>query len=225
MNILIVSATAKENGLATGLDVKKGIPIRVKEPFNHDVDVLVTGVGAVPTTFFLTKVVENYQLVINIGIAGSYNPIYSIGSVVCINEDTFGDYGIDDRGVFKSLCDVNINAKDEFPFLGDTLNNPWLKNALFEIKLPLVKGVTLSTASGSEEIIRKIKERWNADVETMESASVFYVCRLMDIKFVCLRSISNMVEPRDRSKWDFKNSINNLTHEVRRLINSITSDC
>ncbi len=224
MKILIVSATSKENGLATGLDVKKGIPIRVKEPFSHDVDVLVTGVGAVPTTFFLTKVVENYQLIINIGIAGSYNPSHSLGSVVCINEDAFGDYGIDDRGVFKSLFETNINAKDEFPFLGDTLNNPWLKDVFFETKLPLVKGVTLSTVSGSEEAIRKIKERWNADVETMESASVFYVCRLMDIKFVCLRSISNMVEPRDRAKWDLKNAINNLTQEVKYLINSIPSD-
>ena len=139
MKILIVSATAKENGLVTMFDIKKGIPIRLKQPFHHEVDVLVTGIGAVPTTFFLTKVVENYQLVINIGIAGSYNPIYSVGSVVCINEDAFGDYGIDDRGTFKSLCDVNIYAKDEFPFLDDTINNPWLKNALFEIKLPLVK--------------------------------------------------------------------------------------
>ncbi len=224
MKILIVSATAKENGLAMGLDAKKGIPIRVKESFNHEVDVLITGVGAVPTTFFLTKVVENYQLVINIGIAGSYNPIYPIGSVVCINEDTFGDYGIDDRGAFKSLFETNINAKDEFPFLGDTLHNPWLKDTFFETKLPLVKGVTLSTVSGSEEAIHIIKARWNADVETMESASVFYVCRLMDIKFICLRSISNMVEPRDRSKWDLKNSINNLTQEVRCLINSIASD-
>jgi futalosine hydrolase len=225
MKILIVSATAKENGLAMGLDVKKGIPIRVKESFNHEVDVLITGVGAVPTTFFLTKVVENYQLVVNIGIAGSYNPIYPIGSVVCINEDAFGDYGIDDRGAFKSLFETNINAKDEFPFLGDTLHNPWLKDAFFETKLPLVKGITLSTVSGSEEAIRKIKMRWNADVETMESASVFYVCRLMDIKFVCLRSISNMVEPRDRSKWDLKNAIDNLTNEIRFLINSIFSDC
>lgn len=225
MNILIVSATAKENGLAIGLDVKKGVPMRVEETFNHNVDALVTGVGAVPTTFFLTKEAKYYQLIINVGIAGSYNPIYPIGSVVCINEDAFGDYGIDDRGIFKSLCDANINAKDEFPFLGDALHNPWLKNAFFKTELPLVKGITLSTASGSEEAIRKIKERWNADVETMESASVFYVCRLMDIKFVCLRSISNMVEPRDRSKWDLKNAINNLTKEVKCLINSIPSDC
>ena len=221
MKILIVSATAKENGFITGLEIKKGVPFRVVESFSHDVDALVAGVGAVPTTFFLAQAIGQYQLVINIGIAGSFNSKYAIGSVVCVNEDVFGDYGIDDRGTFKSLSEVNLLANENFPFHGDALINPWLRAEFAEVKWPLVKGVTLSTVSGSKERISRISERWKADIETMESAAVFYVCNLIGVKFICFRAISNMVEPRDKSKWLLEKAINNLTAEVRNFINSI----
>jgi len=221
MKILIISATAKENDLLSGLKINKGVLVGGIGSFKHEVDALVTGVGAVPTTFFLTRFIEQYQLVINIGVAGSFSPNYSVGSVVCVKEDSFGDSGIDDRGVFKSLSEINLLAKEEFPFHGDTLLNPWLGNDFNYLVIPLVKGVTLSTVSGSAESIRKIKERWNADIETMESASVFYVCNLMGVKFICLRAISNMVEPRDRSKWELDRATSNLTAEVVNFINSI----
>ena len=221
MKILIVSATAKENGL-TCSELSKGIVARIKEPFKHDVDALVTGVGAVPTTFFLTRAIDGYQLVINIGIAGSFKPDYPLGSVVCVKEDAFGDYGIDERGTFRSLAESNLLAKEEFPFHGDTLVNPWLRDKFIEVNLPMVRGVTLSTASGSEERIKGIKKYWNADIETMESASVFYVCNLLGVKFVCLRAISNLIEPRDRSKWEFEKAVNSLTAEVRKIINGIS---
>lgn len=220
MKILIVSATPKENGLLDGVDVEKGSLIKISEQSNHEVDAMVTGVGAVPTTFYLTQVVRHYDMVINIGIAGAYSPKYPIGSVVCVKDDCFGDYGIDDRGVFKSIADLKFNKYDEFPFTGD-----WITNADIDqfdwLELPLVRGVTLSTVSGSDEKIREMKERWNADIETMEGVSVFYVCTLMHVKFICLRSISNLVEPRDRSKWEIEMAVKNLATEVRRILGII----
>jgi futalosine hydrolase len=222
MKILIVSATARENGLISNSEVKTGSIVKVHESSNHDVDALITGVGAVPTTFFLTQVVQKYQLIINIGIAGSFNFEYAIGSVVCVKQDAFGDYGVDDRGVFKSLAELKLNPKENFPFQGDLLLNPWIKEEFANIGLPLVKGVTLSTVSGSVESISKVKDRWNPDIETMESASVFYVCNLKGVKFICLRAISNMVEPRDRSKWDLEKAFANLQIEVSRFLKSLT---
>ena len=89
------------------------------------------------------------------------------------------------------------------------------------LKLPLVKGLTLSTASGSKDIIEKIIQRWNADIETMESASVFYVCKQLGIRFICYRAISNLVEPRDKSKWEVGKAITNLDVEVRNFIKTL----
>jgi len=196
--------------------------VKVKGLLNHDVDVLVTGIGSVPTAVALTRCVQQYDLVVNIGIAGSYKTNIPIGTVVCVREDAFGDYGVDDRGTFKSLSELKFLA-NELPFHDEMLVNPWINFEFPKFKVPLVKGITLSTASGSKDAIDKINSRWNADIETMESASVFYVCKLLGTRFICYRAISNMVEPRDKSKWEIVKAIENLDLEVRRFINSLSS--
>lgn len=220
LKILIVSATQLENRLANGLNINVGEVVRVNEAFNHEVDLLVTGVGAVQTAFWLTRYAERYQLIINIGIAGSYKHDIPIGSVVCIKEDIFGDYGVDDRGLFKSLSEMNFLDVNSI-YKGDKLVNPLFTTDFYKAKIQLVTGVTLSTSSGSKDVIRKIATRWNPDIETMEGAAVFYVCRMLNMKFICLRAISNMVEPRDRSNWRINEAIENLDKEVRYLIESL----
>lgn len=220
LKILIVSATQFENQFTNGLGINIGNVVRVNEISNHEVDTLVTEVGAVQTAFWLTRHAERYELVINVGIAGSYNPEVPIGSVVCIKDDVFGDYGVDDNGQFKSLSEINLLDSNNI-FVGDKLNNPWLNTDFLKISLPQVKGVTLSTASGSKGAIDKVVTRWNPDIETMEGAAVFYICRMLNVKFICLRAISNMVEPRDRSNWRINEAIENLNKEVRYLIENL----
>lgn len=220
MRILIVSATTTENRFDTRSDIKVGVPIKVIEPLNHDIYLLVTGIGAVPTAFALTRYAQEYDLIINIGIAGSYRTEISIGTVVCVKEDCFGDYGVDDRGTFKSLSEMDFSS-NLASTSDEIMVNPWINIDFPSFKLPLVKGVTLSTASGSGSVIDKISKRWNADIETMESASVFYVCRLLGIRFICYRAISNLVEPRDKTKWEIERAISNLDFEVRNFIKTL----
>lgn len=220
MRILIVSATTSECCFGIRSDIKIGTPIRVVESLKHNVDALVTGIGAVPTTFALTRHAQDYDLVVNSGIAGAYKPNLSIGTVVCINQDSFGDYGIDDHGVFKSLSEMRLSATD-LPNQEEILNNPWINFDFPKYKVPLVKGLTLSTASGSLETIEKIKKRWDADIETMESAAVFYVCKLLGVRFISYRAVSNFVEPRDKSKWNIGKAIGNLETEVRNFIDTL----
>jgi futalosine hydrolase len=193
----------------------------VLESMNHHVEILITGVGAVPTAFALTRFANDYDLIINIGIAGSYNSKYSIGDVVCVKEDAFGDYGIDDRGIFKPLSGLNFSGNTLYSTI-QYINDPWIESSYNYLNLPLVKGLTLSTASGSKEKIDKIIEYWGADIETMEGASVFYVCKQLNKPFICIRSISNMVEPRDKSKWETGKAIENLDKSLRQFIQSLS---
>jgi len=222
LRILIVSATTTENRFDIRSDIKVGVPIKVIEPLNHDIYMLVTGIGAVPTAYALTRYAQEYDLIINIGIAGSYRIAIPVGTVVCVKEDCFGDYGVDDRGTFKSLSEMRFPS-DLLSTKDDIMINPWINIDFPSFKLPLVKGVTLSTASGSGSVIDKINKRWNAEIETMESASVFYVCKQLGIRFICYRAISNMVEPRDKSKWEMEKAITNLDIEVRNFIKTLPS--
>ena len=59
----------------------------------QEIQILVTGVGLVQATFSLTKMLqaERYDLLVQIGIGGSYRKDDSLGSVVQVVEECFGD--------------------------------------------------------------------------------------------------------------------------------------
>jgi futalosine hydrolase len=52
--------------------------------------------------------------------------------------------------------------------------------------------------------------KFNPDIETMEGASFFYICRREGIPFVAFRSISNRIEPRNKGNWNVKLALDNL---------------
>ena len=217
MKILVVAATELEVKGLLKEPAETGVPYRLFDVSENSVDVLITGVGAVPTAFCLARFVEDYDFILNVGIAGSYSSNINIGQVVVVDWDCFGDYGIDNNGHFISLSEVGFaDASSNV----NNLSNPWLNKIDIPEYLVKVKGITLGTASGSEQSIGKIKQLWNPDIETMESAAVFYVCLLLDKPFICLRAISNFVEPRNKSKWRIKEALDNLNTEVIKFISS-----
>ena len=64
--------------------------------------------------------------------------------------------------------------------------------------------------------------QFNADIETMEGAALHYVCLQEDIPFIQIRTISNFVGERDKTKWKLKDAIENLNIELDKLYNKIT---
>ena len=52
----------------------------------------------------------------------------------------------------------------------------------------------------------------------MEGAALHYVCLSEKIPFLQLRSVSNYVGERDKSKWALREAIMNLNIELQRLI-------
>lgn len=217
MKILLVAATELEVKGLLKESAEIGVPHWLFDMSENSVDVLITGVGAVPTAFYLARFVDDYNFILNIGIAGSYSSNINIGQVVIVDWDCFGDYGIDNNGLFVSLSKAGFASA--FSDV-NSLSNPWLKKIDIPEYLVKARGVTLGTASGSEQSVDKIKQLWNPDIETMESAAVFYVCLLLNKPFICLRAISNFVELRDKRKWRINEAIDNLNTEVIKFISS-----
>lgn len=217
MKILLVAATELEVKGLLKEPAEIGVLHRLPDVLENSVDVLITGVGAVPTAFYLARFVEDYDFILNVGIAGSYSSNIKIGQVVVVDWDCFGDYGIDNNGLFISLTEAGLaNASSDV----NSLSNPWLKKIDIPEYIVKVRGITLGTASGSEQSIGNIKQLWSPNIETMESAAVFYVCLLLNKPFICLRAISNFVEPRDKRKWRIKVALDNLNTEVIKFISS-----
>jgi futalosine hydrolase len=207
--ILLTAATKLELNpfLSAKSNAKVGEVIPLYINGVSEVDGLITGVGAGLTAANLGFALgqKKYDLVVNIGIAGSFSEGLAIGNVVTVCEDCFADYGVDNRGNFEGIFEMGLMSSNEFPF-----SNTKLINTFSNVNYPAVKAITVSTASGSESIIENLKKRYNPDIETMEGAAVFYTCLMAKVPFVCIRSISNRVEPRDTSAWNIPLAIENL---------------
>ncbi|MDD3892636.1 MAG: futalosine hydrolase [Bacteroidales bacterium] len=221
--LLITAATTYEvEHLTKGLSIEQG----VITPIKPGVSLLVTGVGAVPTAFYLTKILANEPnlSVVNIGVAGTYSKDIGLGSVVIVQRDTFADYGADDKGSFLSQFDLGLANPNTFPYQNGWMH--WKHHDLFSVadKYQRVTGITLAKASGSETVIKQLMERFSPQIETMECASVFYVCLQLNVPFICIRSISNQVEPRNREQWNMPLEINNLCDAAEEIIDCYTQD-
>lgn len=207
MNVLIVAATQFE--------VKPFLEER------KSVDFLITGVGIVPVTFHLTKKIfeKKYDFIIQAGIAGSFTDRFSLGQTVIVKEDTFADVGIEENGKFLTLFEKGFVDKNEFPYTNDWLIN---NHILFqENVLPAAKGITVNKVTESSLQNKINKEKFSADVESMEGAAFHYVCLQQKVNFLQLRSISNRVGERDKAKWKIKEAIENLNTELIKIIDNL----
>jgi len=173
-----------------------------------DYDVIVTGVGMVNTTFSLTKRLSkrSYDLVINMGVAGSFSDEIKIGDVVEVIEDNFSEIGFEDGNSFSKFTNFRI----ENSFKVDKKTN--FKKA---------KGITVNTVHGNKKTITEIVSRLSPDVESMEGAACFMVCEKFKIPCIQIRAISNKVEKRNTENWNVPLAISNLNTEVEKIIDSL----
>src|SRR5690606_39667029 len=116
------------------------------------------------------------------GIAGSFVPDIKIGEVVHVVSDRFGDLGIEEKdGSFQDVFDLNLTAPDELPFEKGILKNKTIES--FEFLKP-AKGLTVNKVHGNGDSINTIRKKYPAvEVETLESAGVFYVSLMENVNF------------------------------------------
>ena len=187
MKILLVVATEQEI---------------IEDKFNG-CNILITGMGMVNTSIQITKeLMQNkYDLVINMGVAGSFSQDYIVGDVVEVVEDNFSELGFENGNDFGHFSDFVIKY-----------------NVKAKTNLKKVKGITVNTVHGNEHSIAEIANRLNPDVESMEGASVFKVCNEFAVPCIQIRAISNNVEKRNKENWNMPLAIHNLNNQVEKII-------
>ncbi|WP_316790585.1 futalosine hydrolase [Pedobacter frigoris] len=168
-------------------------------------DILITGVGMTATAFALGKHLSpKYNLVLNLGIAGSFDRSLSLGTVVNITTDEFAELGADDKTHFISIDELGF-GKSKYSAYNNLLND-------HITQLKKVNGITVNRVNGSEESIKSITDRLNPTTESMEGAAVLYCCEQTSTPCLQIRSISNYVEPRNRENWNIGLAIKNLNN-------------
>ena len=67
----------------------------------------------------------------------------------------------------------------------------------------------------------KIVHRLNPQVESMEGAACMLACQEAKVPCVQIRSVSNFVEKRNKSKWDLSKAIEHLNIELQNFISNL----
>lgn len=199
MKLLVVAATEAE--VST-----------YKEQAPAGADLLITGVGMTATTYALTKHLQTntYDLVLQAGVGGCFDPSVPLGSLLFISAERYGDLGAEDHNEYIDIFDMGLLASNTHPHSNGMLINPLLPT-LALIDLPKTTGLTVNSVSGSEHTIAR-RRHYGCTVESMEGAAFHYVCLMEGVAFAQVRSISNYVTPRDKSQWKMKDAIINLNN-------------
>jgi futalosine hydrolase len=183
-----------------------------------EVHPLITGVGAMAAAWSIMRQIdrERPELIIQAGIAGCLTG-RSPGEVFAIGEDQFFDQGVWEEGRFKTLFDMKLADGDAFPFTDGRLMNPY-GPLLGLTGLPCVGALTVNEITTNPERIGWYQQNTTAVVESMEGAALHYVCLQAGVPFLQLRSVSNAVGVRDKSKWDIKLAITRLNEILIMLL-------
>ena len=211
-NILVVAATAKE--------IDPFIDLTRSGSFTN-VDILISGIGLTASTYHLSKQVglKKYQLVIQAGVAGSFDLNIDLGQVVAIKQDTIADQSVIELEKLKTLFDLNLVPQDQYPYKKGWLINP-NKDVLKKTRLKIVNGISVNQISTSKQMITFYRDTFDPVTESMEGAALHYVCLMENTPFLQVRSISNYIGERNKKKWNMMDSIINLNESLIRIINN-----
>lgn len=189
------------------------------------VHVLITGMGMMQTATHLAIYAMKHQrdVYIDAGVAGAFNRDITIGEVVHVVSETYGDFGVEDGDEFKDFYDLGFLEKkeDEFdhgllvPF-GDLKNHPQLQT------IRSVSSLTVNKVHGKEETIAMIMKKYPADIENMEGLAFFNVLNELQKSCIEIRSVSNYVERRNKENWDLPLSVKNLNEFLIRLVEQLS---
>ena len=217
MQILVVSATTQEIDPLHAYLRQHWIEMPPDHftKGNCTVRILITGVGMHRMAFALGQqlTVSKPDFCINAGIAGAYPGKAAIGDVVHVIREVIANFGAEDvDGELMSLAEMGL----EEDISSQGLVNA---NAGQYAFLKSVQGITTNCTHGNAASIRKVIQKWDPDVESMEGAAFFYGCLKSGIPFIEIRAISNIVAPRNKEKWNIPLAIQNLSAQLIEILN------
>ena len=213
-NILVAAATAKE--------IIPFLAAFKEGQFNQkNIDILISGIGLTASTYHFTKQLASnkYNIVIQAGVAGSYDLKTRPGEVVAVKQDAIADESVIEMKKLKTLFDLKLIPHNQQPYKNGWLMNP-NKEILKKTKLKPVKGISVNEISTSKQMIKFYREMFDPVTESMEGAALHYVCLMENVPFVQIRSISNHIGERNKKKWNMMDSIVNLNEALINTINN-----
>lgn len=203
---------------------------------NKDIVYAVSGIGKANASHAVTILIETFspELVILFGVGGAYPSAgLTVGDIAIAQKEVYGDEGVRVKDGFHSTESVGIPLlkKDHKKYFNEfPLDKRLMQRCLSILKLasrplpltPAVKYgafITVSTCTGIKKKALELEKRYSAICENMEGAAVAHICAVYGTPMIEIRGISNIVEDRDKSKWDLKLASDNCQKMILELLN------
>jgi futalosine hydrolase len=201
MKVLIVTAVAAErDAVVAGLAGRAGF------------DVVTAGVGpaAAAATTAWRLAAGGYHLVVSAGVAGGMPSRSGVGDVVVATRSIAADLGADSPDGFLPISQLGF---------GDQVieADPVLKHPDAVMGSVLTVSTVTGTEAGVEELARRHPD---AVAEAMEGFGVATAARLAGVRFAEIRTVSNLIGPRDRTAWRLTGALAAL----RDAVTAVTED-
>lgn len=240
---LISSTEIECRKIITDLKLKKEKGFFAGSFGNKKIMHVISGIGKTNAAHAVTVLILEFSpnLVINFGIGGAYpSSGLGLGDIAIADKEVYGDEGILLEDGFHTTDAIGIPFLEkgrkkyfnEFP-----LDKKFVKKAInffrHELHFPIppsLRGddrgvnirsgtfVTVSATTGTDSRAGDLEKRFNAICESMEGAAVAHVCAMYGVPMLELRGISNIVEKRDKSKWEIKLAAENCQRAVEGFI-------
>jgi futalosine hydrolase len=169
----------------------------------------VVGVGSAAAAAGTARLLASgdYRTVISAGIGGGFAGRVEIGGTVLATESIAADLGADSPDGFLPLSELGFGT-DRYPV------DPALLGVLRAALPDAVAGpiLTVSTVTGTEAGTAGLTRRHpDAVAEAMEGFGVATAAAGAGVPFAEIRTVSNMVGPRDRNAWQIGRALAALT--------------
>ena len=171
-------------------------------------DLVVAGIGpaAAAAGTATALALGSYDVCLSLGICGAYRGTADIGDTVVATGLVAADLGADSPEGFLGTGALgwadDVAAVDPalvqtvVGLLGDVVTGPVL---------------TVSTVTGTRARADELSGRYGAVAEAMEGWGVLAAALPHSLPVVEVRTVSNLVEDRDTSAWDFPSALTALT--------------
>lgn len=191
----------------------------------------ISGIGKTNAAHAATILIEKFSpaCIVNFGIGGAYpSSGLRVGDIAVAEKEVYADEGVllkDGLHSFEitGIPLLKVRGRkyfNEFP-ADKRLSKMALKaaNAIAHCKSGVF--LTVSACTGTRKRAGELAAKFGPLCENMEGAAIAHICSLYGIPFAEMRGISNIVEDRDKGKWEIKPAAENCQKAVLQFLETL----
>lgn len=246
MIALLCSVPAEADRLLANISSVESISLGSKTFFRgrlsgREIALCTGGMGKTNAAHAATLMIMQYapRALIIFGIGGAYpGSGAGIGDIALASEEIYADEGVLIGDGFRPADFIGISlakigmlelhnhipaSSDLLGMLRDLLAPSYSVDKVHGYGPSVMTGrfVTVSTATGTDQRAAEIEEMYHPLCENMEGAAAAHVATMHGVPWAEIRSISNIVEDRDTSKWDIPRAAAAVQDAVMRIVEAI----